>query len=263
MNTTRRIKVAITIILSVLLIFSLAACNNKDNKKLSKEKVEERTEKAYDAYKEVIKRNKKAIQGYSWQAVPGMSITDERGVDRPIALCDIDGDKVPELFFFAQKNEKQADLHIYTFNGKRAKELKYKIPGGKLSDFRGKWLNSFIIYKGKEPNTLYMHCITSENDFDERLYKYVMKNSRIRQSEVLITNTSMDRSGSGVVCTKNGKNVDIVECDDAFNKGFDDLDKAIIFSCGIEFDNRLIWQKFDYVNALCITYDEAMTELGN
>ena len=118
MNTKIRLRSAIAILLSALLILSIAGCSKKSTKKeekTSKPKVTEKEEKnrkaAYSAYKNVIEQNATAIKAYSWQTVPGKETYNTRGIDRPISLCDIDGDKVPELFFFTSQNHEVA--HIY------------------------------------------------------------------------------------------------------------------------------------------------------
>ena len=169
MNTKIRLRSAIAILLSALLILSIAGCSKKspkkEEKKASKPKVTEKQEKnrkaAYSAYKTVIEQNATEIKAYSWQTVPGKETYNTRGIDRPISLCDIDGDKIPELFFFTSQNQGIARLHIYTFNGKEAVELSYAgfddgVNGSRLSDVMAAAGTSYVVYKGKEPNTLYI-----------------------------------------------------------------------------------------------------------
>ncbi|MBF1331611.1 MAG: hypothetical protein HXM66_02365, partial [Mogibacterium diversum] len=170
MNTKIRLRSAIAILLSALLILSIAGCSKKspknEEKKASKPKVTEKQEKnrkaAYSAYKTVIEQNATAIKAYSWQTVPGKDTYNARGIDRPIALCDIDGDNVPELFFFTANNEFDAQMHIYTFNGQEAVELSYDgfnegTYSGKLADQQAAAGTSYVVYKGKDANTLYIY----------------------------------------------------------------------------------------------------------
>jgi len=111
MNTKMKLRSAIAILLSALLVLSIAGCSKKspkrEEKKPLKPKVTEKEEKnrkaAYSAYKTIIEQNATAIKAYSWQTVPGKDTYNARGIDRPIALCDIDGDNVPELFFFTSQ----------------------------------------------------------------------------------------------------------------------------------------------------------------
>ena len=79
MNTKIRLRAAIAILLSALLVLSIAGCSKKspkrEEKKPLKPKVTEKEEKnrkaAYSAYKNIIEQNATAIKAYSWQTVPG------------------------------------------------------------------------------------------------------------------------------------------------------------------------------------------------
>jgi RNA polymerase sigma factor (sigma-70 family) len=91
---------------------------------------EEVVDESYkDAYLEVLKENKEAILDYDWQ-YPGEYDTATnkvvRGESLPVAICDINGDNVPELIF-ASETEGQADsnaeLHIWSYEDNKAKEI--------------------------------------------------------------------------------------------------------------------------------------------
>ena len=91
MNTKMKLRSAIAILLSALLILSIAGCSKKVPKKEEKKppkpkKVTEKQEKnrkaAYSAYKSVIEQNAPAIKAYSWQTVPGKDTYNARGIDR-------------------------------------------------------------------------------------------------------------------------------------------------------------------------------------
>mgnify|MGYP000891041298 FL=1 len=103
MNKQIRIRALFTILISLMFVFSLTACGKKEPKKEEKkpskasvtEKLEQKRKAAYQAYKTVIEQNQSAIKAYSWQTVPGKDTYNSRGIDRPISLCDVDGDKIP------------------------------------------------------------------------------------------------------------------------------------------------------------------------
>lgn len=80
MNTKIRLRSAIAILLSALLILSIAGCSKKSPKKEEKKppkpkKVTEQQAKnrkaAYSAYKTIIEQNATAIKAYSWQTEIG------------------------------------------------------------------------------------------------------------------------------------------------------------------------------------------------
>ncbi|MBF1329393.1 MAG: hypothetical protein HXM69_06370, partial [Mogibacterium diversum] len=199
MNTKMKLRSAIAILLSALLILSIAGCSKKAPKKEEKKppkpkKVTEQQEKnrkaAYSAYKTVIEQNATAIKAYSWQTVPGKDTYNARGIDRPIALCDIDGDNVPELFFFTANNKFDAQMHIYTFNGKEAVELSYDgfnegAYSGKFADQQAAAGTSYVVYKGKDANTLYIYDSNGDDYMQYNIHRYVMKNSKLELVETL------------------------------------------------------------------------------
>lgn len=276
MNTKIRLRSAIAILLSALLILSIAGCSKKvpkkEEKKVPKPKVTEKQEKnrkaAYSAYKTVIEQNATAIKAYSWQTVPGKDTYNARGIDRPIALCDIDGDKIPELFFFTSQNQGIARLHIYTFNGKEAVELSYAgfddgVNGSRLSDVMAAAGTSYVVYKGKESNTLYIYDSNGDDYMQYNIHRYVMKNSKLELVESLSNRVGQDDSGNtSDIYKRNGKTVPNAQGGKSFTSSFAQLDKAIIFSANREENNVSIWKKFSFDGALCISYDQAIAKLS-
>ena len=276
MNKQTRIRALFTILLSVMLIFSLAACSKKEPKKEEKkpskssvtEKLEKKRKAAHQAYKTVIEQNQTAIKAYSWQTVPGKDTYNSRGIDRPISLCDIDGDKVPELFFFTVNNEFDAQMHIYTYNGKEAVELSYDgfnegSYSGKLADQQAAAGTSYVVYKGKEANTLYMYDSNGDDSMFYNIHKYTMKNSKLELVQTLSNVVGHDDSGKITdVYKRNGKTVSNADGGKSFTNSFAQLDKAIIFSTNREETNVSLWKKFSFNDALCISYDQAITKLN-
>jgi lipoprotein len=277
MNTKMKLRSAIAILLSALLILSIAGCSKKVPKKEEKKppkpkKVTEQQEKnrkaAYSAYKTVIEQNATAIKAYSWQTVPGKDTYNARGIDRPIALCDIDNDNVPELFFFTSQNQGIASLHIYTFNGKEAVELSYDgfnegAYSGKLADQQAAAGTSYVVYKGKESNTLYIYDSNGDDYMQYNIHRYVMKNSKLELVESLSNRVGQDDSGNtSDIYKRNGKTVTNAQGGKSFTSSFAQLDKAIIFSANREENNVSIWKKFSFDGALCISYDQAIAKLS-
>ena len=276
MNTKIRLRSAIAILLSALLILSIAGCSKKvpkkEEKKAPKPKVTEKQEKnrkaAYSAYKTVIEQNATAIKAYSWQTVPGKDTYNARGIDRPIALCDIDGDNVPELFFFTANNKFDAQMHIYTFNGKEAVELSYDgfnegAYSGKFADQQAAAGTSYVVYKGKESNTLYIYDSNGDDYMQYNIHRYVMKNSKLELVESLSNRVGQDDSGNtSDIYKRNGKTVPNAQGGKSFTSSFAQLDKAIIFNANREENNVSIWKKFSFDGALCISYDQAIAKLS-
>ena len=276
MNTKIRLRSAIAILLSALLILSIAGCSKKvpkkEEKKVPKPKVTEKQEKnrkaAYSAYKTVIEQNATAIKAYSWQTVPGKDTYNARGIDRPIALCDIDGDNVPELFFFTANNEFDAQMNIYTFNGQEAVELNYDgfnegAYSGKFADQQVAAGTSYVVYKGKDANTLYIYYSNGDDYMQYNVHKYVMKNSKLELVETISDLVGQGDSANTVdVYKRNGKTVSGAQGAKSFTNLSAQFDKAIIFSTYREENNVSIWKKFSFDGALCISYDQAIAKLS-
>ena len=276
MNTKMKLRSAIAILLSALLILSIAGCSKKvpkkEEKKASKPKVTEKQEKnrkaAYSAYKTVIEQNATAIKAYSWQTVPGKDTYNARGIDRPIALCDIDNDNVPELFFFTANNEFDAQMHIFTFKDQGAVELSYdgfnEGPySGKFADQQAAAGTSYVVYKGKDANTLYIYDSNGDDYMQYNIHRYVMKNSKLELVETLSNRVGQDDSGNtSDIYKRNGKTVPNAQGGKSFTSSFAQLDKAIIFSANREENNVSIWKKFSFDGALCISYDQAIAKLS-
>ena len=277
MNTKMKLRSAIAILLSALLILSIAGCSKKVPKKEEKkppkpkkvtEKQAKKRKAAYSAYKTVIEQNATAIKAYSWQTVPGKDTYNARGIDRPIALCDIDGDNVPELFFFTANNKFDAQMHIYTFNGKEAVELSYDgfnegAYSGKFADQQAAAGTSYVVYKGKESNTLYIYDSSGDDYMQYNIHRYVMKNSKLELVESLSNRVGQDDSGNtSDIYKRNGKTVPNAQGGKSFTSSFAQLDKAIIFSANREENNVSLWKKFSFDGALCISYDQAIAKLS-
>ncbi len=276
MNKQTRIRALFTILLSAMLIFSLAACSKKEPKKEEKkpskssvtEKLEKKRKAAYQAYKTIIEQNQPAIKAYSWQTVPGKDTYNSRGIDRPISLCDIDGDKISELFFFTANNEFDAQMHIYTYNGKEAVELSYDgfnegSYSGKLADQQAAAGTSYVVYKGKEANSLYIYDSNGDDSMFYNIHKYTMKNSKLELVQTLSNVVGHEDSGKITdVYKRNGKTVSNADGGKSFTNSFAQLDKAIIFSTNREETNVSLWKKFSFNDALCISYDQAITKLN-
>lgn len=92
---------------------------------------------AYEAYYDEILDNEDVLPSEDWQArlVEGDFANDDnyQRVNKPLALCDVTGDGIPELFQFQSVDEYGHDfeLHIYTYDDKSKKlnELRYEWQG--------------------------------------------------------------------------------------------------------------------------------------
>lgn len=113
------------------------------------------------AYKKVLEDHEYGIEQYREM--------DESYVTDTTALCDLNGDEIPELFFFAQETDEEYGeivLYIYTYADKKAKRIKYQRSeyypfddGGELQKedafyppMAGGEESGYIIFKDKDEN---------------------------------------------------------------------------------------------------------------
>ena len=159
-------------------------------------------------------------------------------------------------------------MHIYTFNGKEAVELSYDgfnegAYSGKFADQQAAAGTSYVVYKGKDANTLYIYDSSGDDYMQYNIHRYVMKNSKLELVESLSNRVGQDDSGNtSDIYKRNGKTVPNAQGGKSFTSSFAQLDKAIIFSANREENNVSIWKKFSFDGALCISYDQAIAKLS-
>ena len=159
------------------------------------------------AYISVLSLYEEDIREYDWQ-YSGYSASEAEGEGtsgrntRPVALYDIDGDGIPELFFMASvydeaPNEKCADLHIFTFKNNSLQEVSYysEYPNEYPAEYYDGWYGhnmvrhdgrmvhygsfepntSFTVFTGKEDNELYiLSANVGSETRDYRMRKYAL-----------------------------------------------------------------------------------------
>lgn len=146
---------------------------NAEEQISKKENTELDVKAVYSAYLKLLQEKQKDIEAYTWQVYEedqdGMPLSVET---KGIALADVYGDSTPELLFIdAEQNDSQgnairANLHIYSFQDRKAVEiakkenLDYQVGGGTL-------YNIFLTEKDKR---LYLEQIEFDAKVTEVLY---------------------------------------------------------------------------------------------
>lgn len=272
MKINKYFKVAAVITLLGAISFSFLACTNNDKQNQAKPSsdVAEKKAKAYEEYKTILSENESKIKAYNWQTTPGESTYEKPGIQRQVAITDIDGDEIPELIFMSAENEYQADLHIYRFNGESAEELNY--PGyenfassGKFADVQAAAGSSYAVYKGKEPNILYLYNSIGDVSFNYYINKYKIKDGKLNLEKKINKTVFYDFEKNTKVDTYkiDEKEVTKESGVNAINKAFGDFDKTIIFSTYRDESKDIdLWNKVDFKKAICYSYDKAIEELS-
>ena len=143
----------------------------------------------YNAYRSVLLENEYDIRDYFWQLDGNNHLVDEYTFDgngnmirseknnnQCIAFADINDDGTDELLFMSAENESVANLHIYRYDADlhEAVEIEYdcetqtKSEQGYLRDVAVAGGSKYMVFKGKDPGTLYMaYIITDETAFSD------------------------------------------------------------------------------------------------
>ena len=155
------------------------------------------------------------IQDYTWQF---SNFGDNNPPTKPVALKDVDGDGVPELFMMAsvisdhENNWYSADLHIFTYKNNKFQELSYNIeyPGifsaernedwaqydnvyhyGRMVHFRTWEPNtSYTVFTGKTSGTLYILSVDHGSESrDVRMRKFTMDGGEENSTLTAVSDT--------------------------------------------------------------------------
>ena len=164
---------------------------------LPPEESREQGNSAFGAYRELLRQNAQAIQGYNWQ------FSDSSA---PVTLADIYGDDTPELLFFSA-NGNTAQLNIYTYDGTNTVSLLNDSPLRSNADIN----DSFFLFQKDGDKHLYLYS-TDDNDYgssrcirlDENGDKLVateLCSSRTYPSKYIVRNEVLS-SSAYIACEK-------------------------------------------------------------
>ncbi len=134
----------------------------------------EDTEEYARAYMSVLALFEKEIHDYDWQWKEPYREVAQVGDPEPVALRDIDGDGVPELFLMAATVHEPerwwccADLHIFTYKDGRLREVRYdyQYPNEYSPDFySSRFHNDYVRHEGRM-----VHFLTTEPNSDYAVF---------------------------------------------------------------------------------------------
>lgn len=266
-------KIIIITFVSAFMI-SLTSCADK-NQQNAAEKEENNLKKVYSAYADILKDNEDKIKGYSWQQeINGSNLNysadggTEGGIGRQVAICDINGDEIPELLFMRKgDNNYFAELSIYTYKDGKAEEIKYSIPDEpgerKFQDAQVAAGTSYVIYKGEEKNSIYIFNSIGDVNWRYKIYKFDINDTEMKLSKLMEDHFIGEFGKNKDEYKIDGKDVPVSEGAKAFKDSFGSLKKSIIYS-GRKGEQKdcSIWLKFKSEDALSMSYEDAIKKLS-
>ena len=159
-------------------------------------------------------------------------------------------------------------MHIYTFNGKEAVELSYDgfnegAYSGKLADQQAAAGTSYVVYKGKESNTLYIYDSNGDDYMQYNIHRYVMKNSKLELVESLSNRVGQDDSGNtSDIYKRNGKTVTNAQGGKSLQVHLPSSIRQLSSATNRRRKQRIYLEEVQLDGALCISYDQAIAKLS-
>ncbi|MBQ6401411.1 MAG: zinc-ribbon domain-containing protein [Firmicutes bacterium] len=189
-----------------------------------------------------------------------------------VALCDVNGDKWPEMFFFTQEYYGYGILHIYTYdyNTGGAKEIKYDFPN-RSTQYQDAFYDiendnaGFIIYKKKSGNGFGISSSFKKgSDAWQTTGEYTVNGMDCNMDsliEACVTATYRvsddDKDNGKAKYLQNEKKVGYNTYIGEFKRVMDDIDEVMFSKQGAGGDKE-IWSRTVDMDDLSMTYDGAM-----
>ncbi|EFM38476.1 hypothetical protein HMPREF0379_1769 [[Eubacterium] yurii subsp. margaretiae ATCC 43715] len=187
-------------------------------------------------YNQILLDKQKTINKYDWQ--DGASKYDnKKKTMRPVALYDITGDKIPELFFMSADTDYASSLFIYTYKDNKVAKMtfdkaaqQYGSSGNAiLQDILVSAGTTYAVYTNKEKNRLIIY--DSNGGVDASWYNFTIykieKGALKFERKVVKT---IDWEASKTTYKINEKAVNATTGKKEFEKLFKDIDKMIMYS---------------------------------
>ena len=273
------LKHFVTIIISLFVIAGAVFCitvllsngsiQGSSENKANTDKSTASIEPWKEAYKELLEENKSLIEAYDWQQNEDYSVPD-----RQIYVFDINGDNIPELFFFAAGKvgeNRGALLNIHTFSNGQAKKMEYEceaIGGEKLLDGfydeeagAGVW---YAVTSAKDHNGFILYyAFGYDVGGEDSCYVFEMPNDTLKEElHFRHDEFPLDFSSGGTepAYSINGE----IVFEDEYNSRIEEIieksDEVLL--CSYQFTEGTLWERLDVDNTKSMTYEEAISTLS-
>lgn len=153
---------------------------------------------AYSAYRDIIRKEKKLIDKYTWQqGYYGYGVMAENELSRPVAFADVYGDDTPELIYFRYNDSygyDYADMHIVTYEDGKSKSI---FDGFADSCVAGG--TNYYLFQRKGDKALYIFDYFSEEYWEESYYALEDNGSGLSRVEKYKVHAFYQPSGDDLV----------------------------------------------------------------
>lgn len=213
----------------------------------------------YAAYEVQVQNDKDNIDSYNWQRDVSSDLVK---IKRQTALCDIDGDGVPELFLMEAFSKYEASLHIYRYKDGVVSEMEYPMDSDEkaLTDVQAAAGVNYVVFTRKSGEFCIYHTKGDES------ITYCLNTYRVKDEKIELLSRVDNVYGPSAdkedeisdVYHRNGKKIGETMGKTLFRKAFKDIDQAILYS---GYDDTSIWSCFDTESALSMSSDDMIQKL--
>ena len=212
------------------------------------------------AYREVLRENESEIRRY------------EDKVQASCAICDVNGDMRPELFFFTGEYYGYGKLHIYTTVNNKAKEVEYecKSRGTKYHDaFYDVSPNdsSYAVFNSAETGkfSIYSNIVLGGDSWDTTNEYTLNLNGGCRRDNLLegnIDTTYSEGENDDSEYEQNGEEISYDKYIGEFRKMLDQATQVILYNGSDDSGgDQAVWSKVNPDTVMCMSYDALMVDL--
>lgn len=213
----------------------------------------------YAAYEVQVQNDKDNIDSYNWQRDVSSDLVK---IKRQTALCDIDGDGVPELFLMEASSKYEASLHIYRYKDGVVSEMEYPMDSDEkaLTDVQAAAGVNYVVFTRKSGEFCIYHTKGDES------ITYCLNTYRVKDEKIELLSRVDNVYGPSAdkedeisdEYHRNGKKIGETMGKTLFRKAFKDIDQAILYS---GYDDTSIWSCFDTESALSMSSDDMIQKL--
>ena len=212
------------------------------------------------AYIEVLEDNESEIRRY------------EDRVQASCAICDVNGDMKPELFFFTGEYYGYGKLHIYTTVDNKAKEVEYECENQRTQyddAFYDVAPNdsSYAIFNSSEVGkfSIYANIVRSGDSRDTTNEYNLNLNGGCRRVNLLegtIDTTYSEGENDDSEYQLNGEEITYNKYIGEFKRVLDEAKQVILYSGSDDSGgDQAVWGKINPDTVMCMSYDALMVDL--
>ncbi|MBQ9060869.1 MAG: tetratricopeptide repeat protein [Firmicutes bacterium] len=212
------------------------------------------------AYIKVLEDNESDIRRY------------EDRVSASVAVCDVNGDKKPELFFFTREYYGYGKLHIYTTVDNKAKEVEYECKN-RGTQYHDAFYDvsssdsSYAIFNSKENGkfSIYANIVHGGDPWDTTNEYSLNLNGGCKRENLIegsIDTTYSEGDSDDSKYLQNEEEISYDKYIAAFKDMLNNSEQVILYNGSDDSGgDQAVWAKVNPDTVMCMSYDAMMVDL--